>query len=195
MTSKKAVSCVRIWKMRLNKSFLSQGTHTSIELLQRRRSRKARSSRCTRIWFSWKGWVGRTLRRIYWNPRTVCIPQLTLLHLTKRYFSFFFSIRLKRIYILFTAKHGLNAFDRQMLSHLSQKLVTARGTQPFTLQAIITKADLVTTDDLATNISLMQKDIWESAPLCLPAIVTSTAMSPPFQIDLVQKNIADVCGL
>ena len=82
-----------------------------------------------------------------------------------------------------------------MLTHLSQKLVTPRGTQPFTLQAIITKADLVRTEELATHLLLMQKAIWESAPLCLPAIVTSTALSPQFQIDLVRKNIADVCGL
>ena len=70
-----------------------------------------------------------------------------------------------------------------------------RGTQPFTLQAIITKADQVRTQELPKQLSLIQKDIWESAPLCLPAIVTSTAMSPQFQIDLVQKNIADACGL
>jgi GTP-binding protein len=109
--------------------------------------------------------------------------------------TFFFPIRLKRIYILFTAKHGLNAFDHQMLTYLSQKLVTPRGTQPFTLQAIITKADLVRPEELPTNISLIQKAIWEHAPLCLPAIITSTALNPHFQIDLVQKNIADVCGL
>ena len=105
------------------------------------------------------------------------------------------TIRLKRIYILFTAKHGLNAFDHQMLTHLSQKLVTPKGTQPYTLQAIITKADLVRTEELLSSLSLIQKAIWESAPLCLPAIVTSTALSPPFQIDLVQRNIADVCGV
>lgn len=103
--------------------------------------------------------------------------------------------QLKRIYILISAKHGLKSSDREMLSHLSKKLVTLRGTQPFTLQAIITKADLVRNENLSTYISDIQKAIWESAPLCLPAIVTSTALSPPFQIDLVQKNIADVCGL
>lgn len=103
--------------------------------------------------------------------------------------------QLKRIYILFNAKHGLNAFDRQMLSHLSQKLVTQRGTQPYTLQAIITKADLVPIDNLPTTIALIQKAIWESASLCLPPIVTSTTSSPPFQIDRVRKNIADACGL
>jgi GTP-binding protein len=118
-------------------------------------------------------------------------PQTTSLPLNQ----FFLKIRLKRIYILFTAKHGLNAFDHEMLSHLSQKLLTPRGTQPYTLQAIITKADQVSTDLLPTSISLIQKAIWEFAPLCLPPIITSTVLSPPFQIDLVRKNIADVCGL
>ena len=136
--------------------------------------------------------MGKTLRRIYRNPRTVCISLPTTLPPLNPIFS---STRLKRIYILFSAKHGLNAFDHQMLSHLSQKLLTERGTQPYTLQAIITKADLVPTKDLPSSISLIQKAIWESAPLCLPAIVTSTALSPPFQIDRVRKNILDVCGL
>jgi len=103
--------------------------------------------------------------------------------------------QLKQIYILFSAKHGLNNFDHQMLSHLSRKLMTLRGTQPYTLQAIITKADLVPANNLPTSIALIQKAIWESAPLCLPAIVTSTALSPPFQIDRVRKNIVDACGL
>lgn len=103
--------------------------------------------------------------------------------------------RLKRIYILFTAKHGLNAFDHEMLSHLSQKLLTLQGTQPYTLQAIITKADLVRPNDLRASIALIQKSILESAPLCLPAIVTSTALRPPFQIDSVRKNIMDACGV
>lgn len=107
----------------------------------------------------------------------------------------FFSIRLKRIYILFTARHGLNESDHQMLSHLSKKLVTPQGKQPFTLQAIITKADQLLPKELSTNVPLIQKAIWESAPLCLPAIVTSTAMSPHFQINLVRQNIAEACGL
>ena len=119
---------------------------------------------------------------------------LSTLRSTKRFF--FFSIRLRQIYILFTAKHGLNAVDYEMLTHLSKKLVTLRGPQPFTLQAIITKADLVPTESLQMHISYIQKDIWECAPLCLPPIVTSCARrSPHFQIDLVRKNIADVCGL
>ncbi|KIM44777.1 hypothetical protein M413DRAFT_442740 [Hebeloma cylindrosporum] len=102
---------------------------------------------------------------------------------------------LRRIYILFNAKHGLNAFDARMLSMLSESLVTARGVQPFTLQAIITKADTVPVDQLEPVIAKIREDIWAAAPLCLPPIVTSTEMSPPFGVDLVRHNIANACSL
>lgn len=82
-----------------------------------------------------------------------------------------------------------------MLSHLSELLLTERGTQPFTLQSIITKADAVPTAGLQDVLTQMKKDIWEATPLCLPPIVTSAEMSPPFGLDLVRNNIADACGL
>ncbi|KAF8972706.1 P-loop containing nucleoside triphosphate hydrolase protein [Flammula alnicola] len=104
-------------------------------------------------------------------------------------------VQLRRIYILFNAKHGLNEFDVQMLSHLSTSLLTARGTQPFTLQSVITKADLVPVGNLAPVIEKMRKDIWEAAPLCLPPLITSAGMSPPFGLELVRQNIVDACGL
>jgi GTP-binding protein len=82
-----------------------------------------------------------------------------------------------------------------MLSMLSESLVTARGTQPFTLQAIITKADTVPVDQLEPVIGKMRQDIWAAAPLCLPPIVTSAEMRPPFGLDLVRQNITNACGL
>ncbi|PPQ97547.1 hypothetical protein CVT26_002332 [Gymnopilus dilepis] len=90
---------------------------------------------------------------------------------------------LKRVYILFNAKHGLNAYDTQMLAHLSQFLISPRGTQPFTLQAVITKADTVPIAQLDTALTEMKKAIWDAAPLCLPPLVTSAEMSPPFGLD------------
>ncbi|KAF8884816.1 hypothetical protein BD779DRAFT_1471894 [Infundibulicybe gibba] len=89
----------------------------------------------------------------------------------------------------------LNSFDTQMLTHLSKMLLSDRGTQPFTLQSIITKADCIPADQIPTVISRMRRQIWEAAPLCLPPIVTSTQMSPPFGIEEVRKNILDACGL
>lgn len=82
-----------------------------------------------------------------------------------------------------------------MLSHLSKNLLSARGTQPFTLQSVITKADCIPTDKIASVITKMRKDIWEAAPMCLPPIVTSAEMSPPFGIDEIRRNIAEACGL
>ncbi|KAF9054734.1 P-loop containing nucleoside triphosphate hydrolase protein [Panaeolus papilionaceus] len=103
--------------------------------------------------------------------------------------------QLKRIYILFNAKHGLNDFDRQMLAHLSGSLLTDRGTQPFTLQAVITKVDLVPSSQLQTTLKTIREDIWKSAPLCLSPLITSSAMSPPFGIEAVRKNIKEACSL
>ncbi|KAF9482595.1 P-loop containing nucleoside triphosphate hydrolase protein [Pholiota conissans] len=101
---------------------------------------------------------------------------------------------LKRVYILFNAKHGLNQFDIHMLSHLSQFLMTDRGVQPFTLQSVITKADIIPIDDTRAIIEKMRSEIFAAAPLCLPPIVTSAAMNPPFGLDALRSNIADACG-
>jgi GTP-binding protein len=103
--------------------------------------------------------------------------------------------RLRRVYILFNAKHPLNDFDTQMLSHLSNTLISARGTQPFTLQSIITKADCIPIPQVSQVLEKMRKEIWEAAPLCLPPIITSAAMSPPFGVDEVRQNIVEACRL
>ncbi|KAJ3525741.1 hypothetical protein NMY22_g10448 [Coprinellus aureogranulatus] len=90
---------------------------------------------------------------------------------------------LKRVYILFNAKHGLNEFDRQMLQHLSTFLISESGTQPFTLQSVIAKVDLVPPDQMARALARMKKEIFDAAPLCLPPILTSCEMNPPFGVE------------
>ncbi|KAF8159879.1 P-loop containing nucleoside triphosphate hydrolase protein [Crassisporium funariophilum] len=102
--------------------------------------------------------------------------------------------QLKRIYIFFNAKHGLNAFDKEMLEHLSAKLLTARGTQPFTLQAVVTKVDLLPNGQIGSVLKTISKDIFKAAPLCLPPIITSSEMSPPFGIDALRESMAEACG-
>jgi GTP-binding protein len=82
-----------------------------------------------------------------------------------------------------------------MLQHLSQYLISKKGTQPFTLQSVITKVDLVPSNQLAATIARMKKDIFAAAPLCLPPLLTSCEMDPPFGIDKLRKNIAEACGL
>ncbi|KAJ7709027.1 P-loop containing nucleoside triphosphate hydrolase protein [Mycena rosella] len=103
--------------------------------------------------------------------------------------------QLRRIYILFNGKHVLNPADLQMLAHLSDTLFSEEGTQPYTLQSIITKADCIPNTSLSQVIPTIQKQIFEAAPLCLPPIITSAVMRPMFGIDAVRANIAEACGL
>ncbi|KAJ7114083.1 P-loop containing nucleoside triphosphate hydrolase protein [Mycena epipterygia] len=103
--------------------------------------------------------------------------------------------QLRRIYILFNGKHLLNPADLEMLALLSDTLFTQEGSQPYTLQSIITKADCIPNQSLGQVIPKIQKQIWEAAPLCLPPIITSAVMNPMFGIDAVRANIAEACGL
>jgi len=98
------------------------------------------------------------------------------------------------VYILFNAKHGLNAYDTEMLAHLS-RLMTARPTQPWSIQSVITKVDAVPVDQIATIVSSITQQIHASAPLCLRPIITSAQMTPPYGIDQLRKNIIDACGV
>ncbi|KAJ7145137.1 P-loop containing nucleoside triphosphate hydrolase protein [Mycena crocata] len=104
--------------------------------------------------------------------------------------------QLRRIYILFNGKHPLNPADLEMLAYLSDTLFSEeKGTQPYTLQAIITKADCIPDKSLGKVIPKIQQQIFEAAPLCLPPIITSAMMQPKFGIDAVRANIAQACGV
>lgn len=101
--------------------------------------------------------------------------------------------RLKRVYILFNAKHGLNEIDRMMLQSLDEQIQSSKGNR-FTLQAILTKVDTLESDSVAM-VKKTQKEIFQTAPTCLPALLTSSTRRPPFGIDEVRRNIAEACGL
>ncbi|KAL4257637.1 P-loop containing nucleoside triphosphate hydrolase [Pleurotus pulmonarius] len=74
---------------------------------------------------------------------------------------------LRRIYILFNAKHGLKETDKDTLDD----------------------------DDITRAISTIRSEIFEAAPTCLPPIITSCVMRPVFGIEEARKNIEEVCGL
>ena len=120
LTSKKAVSLVQLRRLCTEPRQFSQGAHTEL-LPRRRQSRTTRFSWCTRVRCSWKGRVGRTFRRIHWAAQTVCISYYPLS--SPDHTSFLQLGWNEFTYILFSAKVDLNAFDHQMLSHFSQKLV------------------------------------------------------------------------
>ena len=135
------------------------------------------------------------LFRKYLDTRKECVFMIILLSLRLLIVTLWLLYRLRRVYILFNAKHPLNDFDTQMLSHLSHTLISARGTQPFTLQSIITKADCIPASRVTQVIDKMRTEIWKAAPLCLPPIITSAAMNPPFGFEEVRQNIAEACRL
>lgn len=111
---------------------------------------------------------------------------------------------LRRVYILFHAKHGLNESDRLILSDLDQQVQRSGGTT-WTLQAVVTKADMLLSsskvrgeksdEDAQQWLSKLRKDIFEAAPTCLPPIVTTAQKAPFFGIDELRRNMLDACGI
>ena len=103
-------------------------------------------------------------------------------------------LSLRRVYVLLNAKHGVTETDIAMLRALSEQSLASSGLK-FTLQAIITKTDDLPRDSPPDVIPIMQRKIFAAAPTCLPAIITSALLKPPFGIKDVRKSIADACGL
>ena len=101
--------------------------------------------------------------------------------------------RLCRVYVLLNAKHGLNEADRLMLQDLDNKVQT--GQVSWSLQTIITKADLVSRHNLDTTIDGIKRTICENAPTCLPPIVTSSLKSDGPGVNDVRRSIVEACGL
>ncbi|KAF9244156.1 hypothetical protein BU15DRAFT_42285 [Melanogaster broomeanus] len=101
---------------------------------------------------------------------------------------------LRRIYILFSAPHGLRDTDEAMLAELDAQVQASGGTK-FTVQAIITRADQLRATG-REQVERMKDAIFQAAPTCLPPIITACPpRGLPFGIDLVRKSITDSCGL
>jgi len=98
------------------------------------------------------------------------------------------------VYILLNAKHGVNEADQLMLQELDERVQS--GSRRWTLQAIITKADLVPLDT-NTIISSIKRTIFEHAPTCLPPIVTASlkSTSTALGVDDVRMSIMEACAL
>lgn len=75
-----------------------------------------------------------------------------------------------------------------MLHSLDERVQASAGLK-FTLQAIITKADMIPDTKFASSIAQMGKDIAAAAPTCLDPIITSTAKYPYIGIDAVRNAI------
>ncbi|KAI0063973.1 P-loop containing nucleoside triphosphate hydrolase protein [Artomyces pyxidatus] len=101
---------------------------------------------------------------------------------------------LRRVYILFNAKHGLNEADRLMLGDLDAQCQLTGGSR-WTLQAIVTKADTISPRDLSILLPKLRKEIFDVAPTCLPPIVTASLKHPLFGVSEVRSSVAEACGL
>ncbi|KAI0272425.1 P-loop containing nucleoside triphosphate hydrolase protein [Gloeopeniophorella convolvens] len=101
--------------------------------------------------------------------------------------------QLCRVYLLINAKHGMNEADKLMLQDLDRRIQSGRA--KWTLQAIITKADLLPSRGLEGSISDIQQTIFQHAPTCLPAITTASRKGNIFGIDEVRKSLMEACGL
>ncbi|KAN0137067.1 P-loop containing nucleoside triphosphate hydrolase protein [Lactarius tabidus] len=97
-----------------------------------------------------------------------------------------------RVYILLNAKHGINEADKLMLRDLDARVQSGSR---WTLQAVITKADLVPLRD--TTVSRIKRTIFEQAPTCLPPIVTASlkSTSTALGVDDLRSSIMEACAL
>ena len=95
------------------------------------------------------------------------------------------------MYVLLNAKHGANEADKLMLQQLDNKVQS--GHARWTLQAIITKADLVSHPNHEAAIEGINKAIFENAPTCLPAIVTASLKSNGLGVNDVRRSIVEAC--
>ncbi|KAF8269654.1 P-loop containing nucleoside triphosphate hydrolase protein, partial [Lactarius quietus] len=98
-----------------------------------------------------------------------------------------------RVYILLNAKHGINEADKFMLRDLDAKIQSG---SKWTLQAIITKADLLPLER-DTSISKIKRTIFEQAPTCLPPIVTASlkSTSTALGVNELRMSIVEACAL
>ena len=104
--------------------------------------------------------------------------------------------RLRRIYLLINAKHGVTDFDKNMLQHLNDKLHASVGTRAqLSLQAILTKVDTIPANDASTMIKQIQSDIFQYAPICMPPLLTTITPKFAFGVDMVKASIVETCGV
>ncbi len=105
----------------------------------------------------------------------------------------YLSLRLCRVYILLNAKHGVNEADKLMLQDLDEKIQSGSR---WTLQAIITKADLVPLNR-DTTISSIKRTIFGHAPTCLPPIVTASLKSTSTSLGVndLRMSVIEACAL
>lgn len=80
-----------------------------------------------------------------------------------------------------------------MLQSLEEKCQEQTNANPWTLQAIITKADQMTGDRAALR--AIQDDIFKTAPECLPALAAAITKRAQVGVERIRESMIEACGL
>lgn len=89
----------------------------------------------------------------------------------------------------------MKEIDRMMLEDLNSRCEASIQTdRPVTLQAVLTKADLLPSSP-KEEIQKLQREIFEAAPLCLPAIITASSKKLEYGVPEVRRSILEACGI
>lgn len=99
-------------------------------------------------------------------------------------------IRLRRVYILINAEHGVTADDRFMLQFLGRE---SQQIKRFSVQPVLTKLDKVPLPLVSRVVEVHQRTISEALPTCLPVIQTAVGKRKLGRVQL-QHSILQACG-
>jgi GTP-binding protein len=113
------------------------------------------------------------------------------------YLTRFDSLRLRRVYILFDPRTGLNKYDLAMLQFLDAHChaSSSSSTLRFTVQAVLTKMDLIPRGKIQAATDKMRMEITGACPTCLPPIITTVRTVPRFGVEEMRESIVEACGI
>ncbi|KAG8708298.1 hypothetical protein FRC09_001325, partial [Ceratobasidium sp. 395] len=83
-------------------------------------------------------------------------------------------VRLRRIFLLINAKHGISASDKAMLQDLDTRFKGSAGLS-FTYQVVLTKMDCVPISQLASVLGKTTQDTRQFAPTAVPEVMWTAA--------------------
>ena len=100
-----------------------------------------------------------------------------------------FETRLRRVYILINAEHGVTTDDTLMLQFLERE----SELKSFTVQPVLTKLDKVPKPMISKVVQVHQRAIMEASPKCLPPIQSAVGRRQMGALEL-RHSILQACG-
>lgn len=136
-----------------------------------------------KVWVQRKTRMGCLVGLVYRSPlRVRCVTILcqspSIYHVS----------RLRRVYILINAPHGITTSDEQVLETLQQKCSNREVRTPISFQAVLTKIDLLPSKGGREQIDDISQRLLNIAPSCLPPLLTSSK-TPQMGIEQLRASI------